>query len=412
MTEAARAEPSPGRSGLRGWRRTFWVVFVSNLVSGAGVMSFLPFFPTLLRELGVEDEHERALWSGVLFGAAPLSAALMGPIWGSIGDRHGRKLMVVRALLGLCVFVGAMNWARSAWELLFLRLGQGAFSGFIPPSLTLVSIAAPRERQGRVTSWLQTAGSLGTIAGPLLGALFLALGGPAAVYGAVALGSGASALLVLWLAVEDPRMRAVSGPFSPRAVLADTWGDLLGFLRTPRLREALVLYAAGFFALGATNPQLELFVEALWRGDPGRVQGLTAALVSAVAVATIVATPLWGRFGDGFGHALALRLSSALTALALALHALVPSYAWLLALRLGFGCASPGQSASAFGLAATETATERRGAAMGAVFSARSFALSAGSIAGGGLAALLGIRGLFVAAGAAVVLALVAGRKR
>src|SRR5204863_5307252 len=97
------------------------------------------FFPTLLRELGLTDRNEIAVWAGVLFGAAPLSAALMSPIWGALGDRYGRRLMVLRSLVAITVFVGAMAFATSTWHLLLLRLLQGVFSGYSAPSLTLVS---------------------------------------------------------------------------------------------------------------------------------------------------------------------------------------------------------------------------------------------------------------------------------
>ena len=154
---------------MHSWRHTYWVVFVSNLITAVGMMSFLPFFPAILQDLGVVDPDARAAWSGVCFGAAPLAAAFMGPIWGSIGDRFGRKLMLVRALLAIAVFVGAMGLATSPWHLLFLRLGQGVFSGFVPPSITLVSVASPREIQGRVTGSLQAALPIGMILGPLAG---------------------------------------------------------------------------------------------------------------------------------------------------------------------------------------------------------------------------------------------------
>jgi len=396
---------------MSGWRRTFWVVFVSNLVSGAGLMSFLPFFPTLLEELGMQDEHARAIWSGVLFGAAPLSAAFMGPLWGSIGDRHGRKLMVVRALFGLALFVGAMAWARSAWDLLFLRLGQGVFSGYIPPSLTLVSVAAPRELQGRVTSWLQTASTVGTIAGPLIGALLLSTVGPSAIFATVAIAAGASALFV-WAFAWEAALPESKAKLSLGPVLRGAWGDLVGLTRIPAMREAFLLYAVVHFALGATNPQMEFFVEELWTGAHARVEGLTGTLFSALALSAILATPLWGRFGDRVGHGIALRLSSGLSALSLLAHAFVPAYGWLLGLRIAFGLASPGASAAAFGLAATETGSEKRGAAMGAVFSVRAFAISAGSFAGGALSAAIGLRGLFAASGALIAAALFAGRKR
>jgi len=397
---------------MRGWRRTFWVVFVANLVSGAGLMSFLPYFPTLLEELGLSEPHAIAVWSGILFGAAPFSAAFSGPLWGSVGDRYGRKLMVVRSLFGLGLFVGAMTFARTPWELLFLRLGQGVFSGYMPPSLTLVSVSAPADRVGRVTSWIQTASTLGTILGPLLGVLLLERLDVHALFAVTGAAAGASGVLVLVFAREDARGRAPAGPFSPRAVLRSACSDLAQLARNPHVREAMALYATVHFALGATQPLTEFLVEAVWRGAPGEVERLTGLLFSVLALTAIVATPLWGWCGDRFGHALTLRVASVASALALVAHALVPSYAWLFAVRFLFGFASPGASAAAFGLAATTTGREQRGSAMGAVFSARSLALSAGSFLGGTLAGLTGIRGCFALAGAAIALSLLAGRRR
>ncbi|MSR61150.1 MAG: MFS transporter [Planctomycetes bacterium] len=401
-------EPASSRSG---WRRTFWVVFASNLIAGAGLMAFLPFFPTLLEELGMQDEHARTVWSGILFGAAPLAAAFSGPVWGSIGDRYGRKWMVVRSMLGLTLFVGLMGCAQDEWQLLFLRIMQGVFSGYMPPSLTLVSVAAPEERQGQVTSWIQTASTVGTILGPMIGALILGVASARAVFAVTGIGAGVSAVCVWWLAVEDTSRLGARGPLSLGNVLRSTWSDVVELLANARLREAMVLYAAVHFALGATNPLMEFFVELVWRGAPARIESLTASLFSVLALSAIVATPLWGRLGDRLGHAVALRLASALSAVALILHAFVPSYAWLFVVRLIFGLASPGASAAAFGLAATETGRESRGAAMGAVFSARSFALSFGSFAGGALATALGLRGLFAAAGVVIALGLLARRR-
>jgi DHA1 family multidrug resistance protein-like MFS transporter len=404
------APPLPDPASGRGWRRTFWVVFGSNLMSGVGLSAFLPFFPTLLEELGMQDPHARAVWSGILFGAAPLSAGFSGPLWGSIGDRYGRKLMVVRSLLGLALFVGPMAYAHSAWQLLGLRIMQGVFSGYMAPSLTLVSVVAPSNRQGRVTGWIQTASTLGTIAGPMLGAALLAAGGVSTIFAVTSGASALSAVLVWFLAAPDPA-RTSAGTLSLGAVLRSSWSDVLALVANRSVRQAMVLYGSVHFALGATSPQMEFFVEAVWRGAHARVEGLTAMLFTTLAIAGIVVTPLWGRLGDRLGHAPALRLAGGLSAVALALHAFVPSYAWLFAVRLFFGLASPGASTAAFGLAATESEREQRGAAMGAVFSARCFAISAGSFLGGALAAGLGLRGLFVAAGAVIALGLVAGRR-
>ncbi len=60
----------------------------------------------------------------------------------------------------------------------------------------------------------------------------------------------------------------------------------------------------------------------------------------------------------------------------------------------------------AFGLAAAETAADRRGGAFGAVFSARALAVAVSAMAGGWLSSLTGIRGLFVVGGTMVLLSL------
>jgi len=136
------------------WKRTYRAVWLANLITSVGMMSFLPFFPSLLEEMGVDSPVAVRVWAGAIFGAAPLSATLMSPIWGALGDRLGRKLMICRAMIAIAVFVGGMYFAQTPLQLLALRIGQGLFSGFIPPSITLVSVAAPpstrlaRSRRG------------------------------------------------------------------------------------------------------------------------------------------------------------------------------------------------------------------------------------------------------------------------
>ena len=94
----------------------------------------------------------------------------------------------------ITVFVGAMAFARTPWELLALRLMQGVFSGFVAPSLTLVSIGAPAHLQGRIAGSLQVAMGLGAVGGPLMGELLREAAGIGAVYLCVSLLSGSAAL--------------------------------------------------------------------------------------------------------------------------------------------------------------------------------------------------------------------------
>lgn len=392
------AQPPPA------WRRTHRAVWVANLATAVGMMSFLPFFPSHLERLGVHGDADLALWTGLVFGAAPLSAAVMSPIWGALGDRVGRRLMVIRSMLAITLFVGAMAWVQGPWQLFALRLLQGVFSGFVAPSLTLVSVGAPAREQGRIASSLQVAMSLGAIAGPLWGELVRELWGQSAVYLSVAALSLASALLVLACASEDETKRRArgAGPPSLTAILRESLGDLAELRANRSLRAAVVLLFFVQFGSGATLPLLELYVRDLsprlsW------VPESTAALFSVPAAMNLLAMPLWGRHGDRRGPSRALLRCAWMSGLLLALHAAVSGYEELIGVRLLFGLALAGAGPLAFGVAGVEISEDRRGGAMGVVFSARALAIASSAMLGGALAGWLGIRGLFLCGGAAIL---------
>lgn len=387
---------------VEAWKRTFWSIFVANLVTAIGMMSFLPFFPVHLAELGLEDPNEIARWTGLCAGAAPFAAALMSPFWGALGDRVGRRAMVVRSMIAICVFVGAMAFARTPLELLCLRLGQGVFSGFIAPSLALVSLAAPPGQQGSVSGKLQSALAAGSILGPLFGSFTSATLGVHATYLFVSGAATLSCVIVLCFAREDPATRRhATGPAWRAAVRG--WSGLGDFWRRAELRSALTLLFCVQFGVGAVLPLLHLYVEEL--SGPEDAEALTGVLFSAIAVVLLVATPLWGRLGDRVGHARTLGASTAGTAVALVLHAVAAGFASLVAIHVVLGLAVAGSNPSAFGAAAGAASTSERGSAFGLVFSARALARSIAAMVGGVLAAWVGLRGLFVVAGLLVALA-------
>ena len=413
---------------MSSWRRTYWTVWLSNLVTSIGMMSFLPFFPSLLEEMGVEDEALKRTWAGLIFAGAPLSATLMSPIWGALGDRFGRKLMVCRSMLAITFFVGGMYFVDSPAALFAMRLGQGLFSGFIPPSITLVSVSAPPERQGRVAGDLTTALALGGILGPMLGGwIAAATAEHRTVFLFVAAASLASALLVALFAEEDRSKRQVSeGPVSIGNALRGTATDIAAVFANPTMRGAAGLIFALQFGLGAINPVLELHVRELLAGprlegwswiarfvpaiEPGNRASIetfaTSLLFGGMAIVNLISLPVWGRYGDRVGHRPALLLCAIGSVISLGFQAAATLFGALLLARLAMGVALAGTGPLAFGLAAAEVSADRRGGAFGVVFSARTFAVAVGGATGGALSAVIGVRGLMVLAALLLLVAL------
>jgi DHA1 family multidrug resistance protein-like MFS transporter len=187
------------------------------------------------------------------------------------------------------------------------------------------------------------------------------------------------------------------------AILRESLGDLAELRASRSLRAAVVLLFFIQFGNGATLPLLELYVRDL-SPRMSWVPESTAALFSVPAAMNLLAMPLWGRHGDRSGPSRALMRCAWMSGILLALHAAVFGYEELIAARLLFGLALAGAGPLAFGVAGVEISEDRRGGAMGVVFSARALAIASSAMLGGALAGWLGIRGLFLCGGAAILI--------
>jgi len=390
-------------------RRNLAVIFLSNAVASMGMAAFLPAFPIILPKLGITEPHAVSVWTGVLTAAAPLSAAISGPLWGALGDRVGRKMMVLRALLGLAAFVGVMTFVTNPWVLLLLRFGQGTFSGFIAPSLTFVSVHTDPAKQGRVAAYLQLALLLGSIVGPPLGGKILDHGSPAGVFALAAISALFSAVVVSAFARETvpPAARPGSGSnFS--AATRDAIRDVRLTLAEPLVVRLLVAVFAVRFGVSCVEP---LFANVARRYESTSVFmqenfGLAnGALYAATGVGNLVALPFWGHRGDRHGHRSTLVLSALVAGVCYAPQALAPEPWSLFVIRLLCGVFLAGVVPSAYGLMAAETPLERRGSAYSLTFSAIALANSFAPVLGGILVDSIGIDWLIALSALPMVLA-------
>ena len=116
------------------------------------------------------------LWTAASGSASGLSMAIASPIWGVLGDRYGRKPMLIRSMLGGAITVGLIFLAQTPLQLVILRLAQGATSGTVAAATALVAAETPRHRVawalGVVTSAVALGGAIGPVVGGLAGSVF------------------------------------------------------------------------------------------------------------------------------------------------------------------------------------------------------------------------------------------------
>lgn len=380
--------------------RSLWALWFANFVTATGIMAMVPFLTFFVEELGIAEPEEQHRWAGILVGAAPLAAAFMGPVWGGIGDRFGRKAMVVRALCGAGLFVGLMGLSGSVWTALLFRTLQGVFSAFVPPSLTLASLLAPPGQTGYVTSRIQSAVPAGAVAGFYLGGELCDAHSVRLVFPICAGLAAIGALVVVFLVGEagTDRTRATR---RLGGVFGGLTADFRYLLGLPVLVRFLVVTVVARFAVSLVDPNFVRFAAGL-----GIDEDWAGGMLAAEAAAHLVFMPFWGRYSDRLGHRRTFALCSLGVAAAWFAQASATGFVSLAAFRLLNGVFLCGIVPAAYGLAARESAPDRRGSAMGAVFLCVGFAHALGSMAGGDLLNALDFRPLMrVVAGLLVLLA-------
>jgi len=103
-----------------------------------------------------------------------VAAAASTPLWGKLGDRHGRKPLLEIALSAFLLASALCGAAQDITQLIALRLVQGvAAGGLMTLAMAAVGdLVAPRER-GRYQGRIAATFALATIAGPLLGGVLV-----------------------------------------------------------------------------------------------------------------------------------------------------------------------------------------------------------------------------------------------
>jgi MFS family permease len=156
---------------VHSWKRNQVAITAAAFVGFTGFTLAMPFLPLYIRELGVTDVGEIALWTGVTLGASPAIAALTAPLWGRVGDRFGNKLLVQRSLISFIVVMTAMAYVTRPWHLFALRAIQGFFAGYGPLTLSMAALSAPREKMALAIGTVQTAQRMGPAIGPVIGGM-------------------------------------------------------------------------------------------------------------------------------------------------------------------------------------------------------------------------------------------------
>jgi MFS family permease len=393
MTSHAATEINPAdESGP--WQRNLWVCVFGSFTTIVAMTLLLPFLPLYVEELGVSDHAAIVQWSGIAFGATFFTAALTAPLWGRLADRYGRKLMLIRASLGMAVAMSLIGMAHNVWQLVGLRLLAGLLGGYASGSTVLVAAQTPKARTGWALGVLSSGIMAGNLVGPLIGGVLPPRIGIRATF------LLAGAVIFITFLGTTLLIREEKRP--PKERKAQSRG---GWSLVPDKRPIVAMLATGALLMIANmsiEPIITVYVAQLV--EPSEVTLIAGFVMSAAAFGAALSSSRLGKLADRIGHWNIVTTCLAISAVLLIPQAFVTSGWQLIVLRFLMGLALGGLLpciASVIRHNAPEAVT---GTLLGYSVSAQYAGQVIGPLAGGFIGGHIGMRSVFL--GTCVLMAL------
>lgn len=263
----------------------------------AGVCAFLDLYsPQPLLPLFERYFEVSKAGASLTVSATTTAVALAAPLAGLVGERFGKKRVIVCALALLALPTLLAATARSLPELVTWRFFQGiCLPGIFAVSIAYVTEEWPVGRVGAAMSAMVVGNVIGGAGGRIVMGLIAPWGGWQSAFVVIALLNLAGAAATWrWLP---------AGNAAPRS--ADAVGLLVTLLRHLRNRRLLAVYAVGFnllFFFVATLTYVTFYLAE----PPFRLSTAALSLIFVIYLVGIFTTPVAGRWIDRIGPRRAL----------------------------------------------------------------------------------------------------------
>jgi MFS transporter, DHA1 family, multidrug resistance protein len=379
--------------------RSYWypsvvVICITQFLVMAGMNIVVPFIPFFVRELGVTDPASVQRWSGLIIAGPFMTAVLANPIWGALGDRVGRKLMINRALIGLAIVLFLMGLVETPGQLFIVRLLQGVLSGFIAAATALIATLVPEKKMSWGMGVLTASQAAGVLVGPFFGGLVADTIGFRPLFFAVSIVMllGLPAVVIY---VRETKQDGVKPGFMIGLKIVQA---------SKKIQQALIALGIGRTAVFLVFPIFPLFLETMVKSH---VATWTGALMGISGFFSMLSAPILGRMGDKKGINRIMPYLLAGTSITLALHYFATSAYQLIAVRALHGIFIGGIFPLVFSYIGLQVIPKNRGATLGVAHSAFMLGHLVGPLLGGYLAPIIGMRPIFLISSLVILLAYV-----
>ncbi|MFP7170111.1 MFS transporter [Terribacillus sp. 7520-G] len=276
-------------------KRNLFIMWFANFFISASLSMIMPFLSLYISSFGTLSDREVQSWSGIIFGVTFVTAFICSPFWGKIGDRYGRKLILIISSFGMGVSILLLGFTENVWQLFMLRVFMGIFTGFIGISQAFISTQTPSHIAGRVLGTLQTGSITGMLFGPMIGGILADSIGFHGTFLLVSISVFISAVLVTFGTKEYPVkvQKGEKSHYTSKEVLTH-------ILKDPILLVVLLLSSLIQIANFSVQPILSLYVRELH--GPENLAFYSGIAFSAAGLGNLLMTRTWGKLGDRIGY--------------------------------------------------------------------------------------------------------------
>lgn len=370
-----------------------WVVTLTILVASAFLMDMsftmiTPFLPVYLSsELGAKAS-EVDMWSGAVFAVTFFVSGLLGPVWGVLADRKSRKLMALRASIGLTISYALCGIVQTPMQLFAARIFQGLCAGLYPALLALLAASIPARKTGLSMGLMQGGMTVGAVVGPFVGGVLADYFGMRESFFVASIALGLISLLIGFCIKEKPRTVKVT---------SRNWFDW-SVLRQPAIFKMLIACAVIHASLFSAQPILPLYIAQL-QGSMDNIMMLSGTIFSVCAISIMIASPILGAAGQKFGFLKVLSCSLFFAGLLISAQVLGRTPFEFGVWRFIAGFAIAGLIPLVNSIISTECPPDKKGEVFGFNFLTGHAGMALGPFAAGALSGWFGYQAVIVASG-------------
>lgn len=370
-----------------------WVVTLTILVASAFLMDMsftmiTPFLPVYLSsELGAKAS-EVDMWSGAVFAVTFFVSGLLGPVWGVLADRKSRKLMALRASIGLTISYALCGIVQTPMQLFAARFFQGLCAGLYPALLALLAASIPARKTGLSMGLMQGGMTVGAVVGPCVGGVLADYFGMRESFFVASVALGLISLLIGFCIKEKPRTIKVT---------SRNWFDW-SVIRQPAIFKMLMACAVIHASLFSAQPILPLYIAQL-QGSMDNIMMLSGTIFSVCAISIMIASPILGAAGQKFGFLKVLSCSLFFAGLLISAQVLGRTPFEFGVWRFIAGFAIAGLIPLVNSIISTECPPDKKGEVFGFNFLTGHAGMALGPFAAGALSGWFGYQAVIVASG-------------